>query len=369
MRSDADTTGCLRAVVAIFGRPSRPPAGGAGTRWSLPLWGGALVVSVVIAASWGQVSIPLETTGRLLWRAICELPIDSQERAQATIVYLIRLPRVLAAAVVGASLAVAGAVMQGLFRNPLADAGLIGVSSGGALGGALIIGSGLAVGASFVVPLATFAGAVGTAFVVYLFASRGGRTALTHLLLVGVAVNTLFGSLTTLILSLSRYEVSRQLLFWLMGGLDGRSWPHLQMMLPFALAGFLPVLFFTRDLNILTLGEETATTLGLRVETVKRCLLVLSALLAAAAVAISGTIGFVGLVIPHAMRLMVGPNHRVLLPAVALGGAIFLVWCDLLARTLVASEELRLGIITACVGAPVFLHLLFRQERVQRSDA
>jgi len=335
--------------------------------WSLPVWAGLLVVSVTVAVAWGQVSIPLETSARLLWCVLFELPIDAHERAQATIVYLIRLPRVLAAAVVGASLAVAGAAMQGLFRNPLADAGLIGVSSGGALAGALAISCGLATGATFALPLATFTGALTTAFGVYLVATQQGRTALSQLLLVGVAVNTLFGALTTLVLSLAHYEVSRQLLFWLMGGLDGRSWPHLQMMLPFALAGFLPVLCFARDLNVLTLGEETATTLGMRVETVKRCLLVFSALLAGAAVAVSGTIGFVGLVIPHAMRLLGGPNHRTLLPNAALGGAVFLVWCDLLARTLVVSEELRLGIITACVGAPLFLHLLLRQDRAQRN--
>ena len=337
-------------------------------RWTLGACAGVLAVSVIVAVAWGPVAIPLETTARLLWRALFELPVEGQERAQATIVYLIRLPRVLAAALVGASLAVAGAVMQGLFRNPLADAGLIGVSSGGALAGALVIATGVAAGASFMLPLATFAGALGTAFGVYLFATRRGRTALTHLLLVGIAVNTLFGSLTTLVLSLSHYEVSRQLLFWLMGGLDGRSWPHVQMMLPFALAGFLPALCLARDLNVLTLGEETATTLGLRVETVKRCLLVLSALLASAAVAVSGTIGFVGLVVPHAARLVVGPDHRRLLPSAALGGAVFLVWCDLLARTLVPGEELRLGILTACVGAPLFLHLLLRQERGQRSE-
>ena len=184
--------------------------------WSLPVWTGLLVGSVTVAVAWGQVSMPLETTARLLWCVLFELPIDTHERAQVTIVYLIRLPRVLAAAVVGASLAVAGAAMQGLFRNPLADAGLIGVSSGGALAGALAISCGLATGATFVLPLATFAGALTTAFGVYLVATQQGRTALSHLLLVGVAVNTLFGALTTLVLSLAHYEVSRQLLFWLM---------------------------------------------------------------------------------------------------------------------------------------------------------
>lgn len=332
----------------------------------MPVWGGVLLVSITIATSMGAVTLPLETTARLLIKSILQLPIESGERAAATIVYLIRFPRVLAAALVGASLAVSGVVMQGLFRNPLADSGLIGVSSGGALGGALVISSGLAVTSSLALPLATFAGALVTAFGVYFFASRRGSTALTHLLLVGIAVNALFGAVTTFVLSMAQYEVSRQLLFWLMGGLDGRSWPHVQMVLPFALGGLLPTVLLSRDLNVLTLGEETAGTLGLRVEAVKRVLLTLAALMAGAAVAVSGTIGFVGLVIPHIMRLIVGPNHRVLLPGAALGGAIFLVWCDLLARVLVPTEELRLGVITACVGAPLFINLLLRQERLQR---
>ncbi len=351
---------------AAFGRWSPRARGWLRSGWWLAAGVGLLLVSMLTGLAVGAVPIPLETTAQVLAKGILGLEVDGQERAQATIVYLLRFPRVLTAALVGASLALSGALMQGLFRNPLADAGLIGVSSGGALSGALVMSAGLAAGASFALPLATFGGALATAFGVYFFATRRGRTALTHLLLVGIAVNALFGALTTFVLSMAEYEVSRQLLFWLMGGLDGRSWPHVQMMLPFALGGFLPAFFLSRDLNILSLGEETATTLGLQVERVKRVLLVLSALLAGAAVAVSGTVGFVGLVIPHAIRLLVGPNHRALLPAAALAGAIFLIWCDVLARTLVPSEELRLGIITAFVGAPLFLNLLLRQERSQR---
>ncbi len=355
MRTSTDTLSVVRKV-AVEWRSS----------WSLVFFVGFLLVSMIIAMALGAVAIPLETTARLLVKGVLQLSIETDERAQATIVYLIRFPRVLAAALVGASLALSGVMMQGLFRNPLAEAGLIGVSSGGAFGGALIISSGLAVASSFILPVATFSGALLTAFGVYFFAARRGRTTLTNLLLVGIAVNALFGALTTFVLSIAQYEVSRQLLFWLMGGLDGRSWPHVQMILPFVLGGFLSALFLSRDLNVLVLGEETATTLGLSVEAVKRLLLILSALMAGAAVAVSGTIGFVGLVIPHIMRLLIGPNHRFLLPGAALGGAILLVWCDLLARTLVPNEELRLGVITAFIGAPVFLHLLLRQERLQR---
>ena len=358
----------MRTATETLLRVRKAVVGGQAS-WTVLCGSGVLLVSMTIAVALGAVSMPLETTARLLLKGILQLPVTSDERAQATIVYLIRFPRVLTAALAGASLALSGVVMQGLFRNPLADSSLIGVSSGGALGGALVISSGLATASSLTLPFATFSGALLTAFSVYFFATRRGRTALTHLLLVGIAANALFGALTTFVLSIAQYEVSRQLLFWLMGGLDGCSWSQVQMILPFMLGGFFPALFLSRDLNILTLGEETATTLGLRVEVVKRILLTLAALLAGAAVAVSGTIGFVGLVIPHIMRLVVGPNHRALLPGAVLGGAIFLVWCDLLARTLVPTGELRLGVITAFVGAPLFIHLLLRQERVQRGGS
>ncbi|MGH8009727.1 MAG: FecCD family ABC transporter permease, partial [Candidatus Binatia bacterium] len=244
-----------------------------------------------------------------------------------------------------------------------------GVSSGGALAGVLVISTGLAATSSWALPCATFAGALTTAFAVYFFTSRQGQTALTTLLLVGIAVNAVLASLTSLLLSLSPdYEIARQMQFWLMGGLDGRSWPHVQMLYPFALVGILGALSCGRELNVLLLGEETATSLGVQVERVKRLLLALSALLAGAAVAVSGTISFVGLIVPHFLRLMIGADHRLLLPVSALGGAIFLVACDLLARTLVPSEELRLGIITAFVGGPCFLLLLLREEKRRKGQ-
>jgi len=337
--------------------------------WSLSAGLVLLIFSMVVAVSLGTVSLPFETTGRLLIKGVLQLPVEGTERAQATIIYLIRFPRVLAAVLVGALLALSGVVMQGLFRNPMADAGIIGVSSGGAVGGILAISMGLAASSSLALPCATFAGALLTAFAIYFFTMRGGRTPLTTLLLVGIAFNAMLASLISLILSLAQdYELSQQMFFWLMGGLDGRGWTHVQMVFPFALGGFLLILLLSRDLNVLLLGEETATSLGLNVEVVKRLLLVLSALMAGAAVAVSGIVGFVGLVVPHIVRLIVGPDHRLLLPAAALGGAIFLVWCDLLARTLIPLEEVGLGVVTAFVGGPFFLHLLLREEKRQRGE-
>ncbi len=334
------------------------------TRWDLGILIVGTLASIMLATAVGSVSVPIVTVVRLLTQGIFQLPVSDDERGLATIIYLIRFPRVIAAAVVGGSLALAGTMMQGLFRNPLADAGLIGVSSGGALAGAIAISTGLGATSSFFLPFLTFGGAVASAFVVYFVASLGGgRASLMGLILCGVALNSLFGSLTTLILSLSKdYEISRQIFFWLMGGLDGRGWTHVQMILPFVFSGTVAALFLSRDLNLLLLGDETASSLGVHVEQSRRFLLFFASLLAGSAVAIAGTIGFVGLVVPHIMRSIVGTDHSLLVPASALGGAVFLVWCDLLCRVLIPFQEIQLGIVTALLGAPFFLHLLIKRD-------
>ncbi len=334
------------------------------TRWVLGILIVGTIASIMLATAVGSVSVPIVTVVRLLTQGIFQLQVSDDERGLATIIYLIRFPRVIAAAVVGGSLALAGAMMQGLFRNPLADAGLIGVSSGGALAGAIAISTGLGATSSFFLPCLTFGGAVASAFAVYFVASLSGRRAsLMGLILCGVALNSLFGSLTTLILSLSNdYEISRQIFFWLMGGLDGRGWSHIQMILPFAFSGTVAALFLSRDLNLLLLGDETASSLGVHVERSRRLLLFFASLLAGSAVAIAGTIGFVGLVVPHIMRSIVGTDHSLLVPASALGGAVFLVWCDLLCRVLIPFQEIQLGIVTALLGAPFFLHLLIKKD-------
>jgi iron complex transport system permease protein len=245
-------------------------------RWPLVVCAVLLFCSMTIASALGAVTLPLDTTVRLLAKSIAGFPIAGEERAQAAIIYLIRFPRVLAASLVGAALASSGVIMQGLFRNPLADAGIIGVLSGGALAGVIVISAGLAATSFVAVPCATFTGALCTAFAVYFFTTRKGRTPLTTLLLVGIAANSVLLSLTSVILSLSPdHGISRQMHFWLMGGLDGRGWLHVQMVLPFLVVGLLPALVLGRDLNVLLLGEETAMTLGLNVELVRRLCLVL----------------------------------------------------------------------------------------------
>lgn len=275
-----------------------------------------------------------------------------------TIVKQIRLPRVLLGFLVGASLAICGTAMQGVFRNPLASPYILGIASGASTGAALAI---LFVsGSALVLPSGAFVGAaIAVALVYNLAQGRDGKTSIFTLILAGVAVGALFSAVTSFLIFLSSGgERLSDVLFWIMGGLGRSNWTAVAVLAPVAVAGFAAVQFFTRDLNALSLGEEGAFHVGVKPEVLYRWLLGLTTLLTAAAVAMAGTIGFVGLVIPHIMRLLVGPDHRRLLPAAALAGGCFLVWSDMAARALFAPAELPVGVITAFFGAPFFLYLL-----------
>jgi iron complex transport system permease protein len=278
---------------------------------------------------------------------------------------VIRTPRVLVAALAGAALAMAGAQMQGLFKNPLASPDIVGTSSGGALGACVALVSGLALRSLFYLPVFSFVGAFFALFAVYVISTRQGRTPMATLLLTGVALNALIGAATSFLITMSwvRFDVAQEILFWLLGGLDNRGWPHFWLALPGIIAGTIVSLVYTRELDLMLTGEETAQSLGVDVEQVKRVVLTCAALLTGTAVAVSGVVGFVGLIVPHIVRLIIGPSHRRLIPASALTGAVFLIFADLLARTLRSPEEIRLGIITAAFGAPFFLYLLLRHRR------
>jgi iron complex transport system permease protein len=328
-------------------------------------FGVVLILSLVMALAWGSVSVSLDEVVAVFWRRLIGGDTD---RLQEAILLQIRLPRVVVAALVGGALALAGTVMQALFRNPMADPGIIGVSSGGALGAVIAIFTGLAFLHPLLLPALALLGASLSAFLVYALAIRQGRTPVTTLLLAGIAVSSFLTALTTLLLSLTQnILVLRELLFWLMGGLDGRGWHHVRIVfLPVVLGG-VGLIAFARELNLLASGgEEEAASLGVEVEWTKRILLLVASLITGLAVAVSGVIGFVGLVIPHLTRLLVGADHRILLPASFLCGAAFLTWADLVTRTIFQAEELRLGVVTAFVGAPFFLYLLWQRERGSR---
>jgi iron complex transport system permease protein len=264
----------------------------------------------------------------------------------------------------GGGLAISGTVMQGIFRNPLAEPGILGVSAGASLGALIAISSGTA--AFFILPFYAFLGAMLAVGVILTVAMlSGGRAGTLTLIMSGMAVGSLFGALTSLTLTAaSQYQVSSYI-FWTMGGLANRRWEHVLAILPLVAVTILIITIKARDLDILLLGDEEARALGVPPRATRTLMILLASVCTAAIVSMTGPIGFVGLIIPHIMRLLVGPSHRVLTVASAFGGAIFLVLCDLFTRLLAwpTGAELSVGIVTALVGAPYFLYLLFKSSR------
>ncbi|MFC4437629.1 MULTISPECIES: vitamin B12 ABC transporter permease BtuC [Natrialbaceae] len=327
--------------------------------WSFGL--SVLLVSVVVAsAALGPVRIDPVTVSKAMINFAGVGTYDVPATHQ-TIVADVRLPRILLAATVGFALAAAGTVMQGFFRNPLADPSIIGVSSGAAVGAVAAIAFPALVPIGSI-HLPAFVGAVVTAFLVYAIATEGGRTPVATLLLAGVAVQAFLGAVISYMLVHSG-ESLREAVVWMMGHLHRSNWGDVGFALPVTLVGVLVLGAYTREMNVLLLGEEDARHLGVNVERTKLLLLAIASIVTAAGVAVAGIIGFVGLVVPHMMRLVVGPDHRILLPTSALAGASFLVVADTAARVgAFGIPIVPVGIVTAVVGAPFFLYLLTSRE-------
>ena len=315
------------------------------TRFAFPValvaLAGLMIVSVGVGDFW-------LSPGRV-WAGL--LHYDEQA---SVIVWQIRMPRMVVACLIGAALSASGLVMQAYFRNSLASPGLLGVSSGGAAGAVVAIGLGWAAQSILVVPALAIAGACVATGAVLVLARSGAST--ERLLLAGVALNALLGAVTSYVLSncVISYERNAQIIFWLMGGLEDRTWEHVRMAAPIIL-GAVWLVPLGRPMDLLSLGAAEAQSLGVNVRGLRRQMLVLSTVLTALATAVAGTVGFVGLVVPHVLRLVVGPEHRRLVPLSLIGGAAFVLVCDLVGR---AAGNLRLGIVTALVGGPFFLWLL-----------
>jgi iron complex transport system permease protein len=316
-----------------------------------------LVASLWVGAVAGPSSLDVGDVMRVL--------LDRDAAGPAgDIVWRVRLPRVALAALVGACLAVAGVLFQALLRNPLADPFVLGVSGGAAVGGIAAMSLGATLGFGYAaVPPAAFAGAMLTTFVLYAVAGSGGRVSGTHLLLTGVVFNAFASAAIVFLASLSGLTESASIFLWLIGSLSATRIDVAPWVLLFLVAGLATALPSARNLNLLALGEESAQQLGVDVGRQQRVLLVATSLMVGAAVAVAGLVGFVGLIIPHLLRLALGPDHRLLLPAAALGGAAFLVLCDTVARTLLGGRELPVGAITALAGGPLFLFLLRRHHQ------
>lgn len=333
----------------------------------LVVLGALLLLCLLIAVAIGAVSIPPLDIAKMTLNKIGLTHFSPTWAAtDETILFQIRLPRVIAAALVGGALAAAGVLFQGLLRNPLADPYIIGTSAGAAFGATLVMM--FAISITFfgfgLIPIAAFFGALGAVFIVYNLARVGGKTPVISMLLAGFAVSAMLTAVMFFMVNLSGdRELINDIYSFLMGGISVTGWTKISVIAPLIIGGIILARFFAFRLNAFSLGEEGAAYLGINVEREKIMVLGLGSLLTAAAVSISGLVGFVGLVVPHAARLVLGPDHRLLLPAAALSGGAFIVLADLLARTLFAPREIHLGILTALVGAPFFIYLIRRTRR------
>lgn len=318
-----------------------------------------LLIVAVVSVGVGAVEIsPAQVISILLAPlGVALAPFDEQ---QAAVLQAIRLPRMLLGALVGAGLGVAGASMQGLFRNPLADPGLLGISSGAGLAVALSVVLGLNFFGMYSMPIFAFCGSLISTILIYSMAQRRGRLDVPTMLLAGIAINSMAGAGTGLMTFLATDDQLRSITFWSLGSLGGATWESLSAAAPLLLLGIVSLPILGRALDALSLGEANAEQLGISVQSVKWTIVSLVALCVGAGVAVAGSIGFVGLVVPHLLRLIGGPSHRYLLPASAFFGATLLMAADLLARTVVSPAELPIGIVTAMLGAPFFLYLLRR---------
>lgn len=351
------------APVAERERAPRGPGLGRITLLTLGLVGGLVVMALVSAAT-GAYAIPLgDVIDSVLHRAhLGGAPLD---RVGESVLWDARLPRVVLAVLVGAALGCAGALMQGVFGNPLAEPGVIGISSGAAVGAVAAIAFGLDFLGNWTVTAFAFVAGLATVLLVYVLSRSDGRTEVVTLILTGIAVNAFAGALIGLCVFFADNAQISGITFWQLGSLAQATWPKVLAVLPCALAGLLVAPWYARRLDLLALGERPARHLGVDVERLRVVLILVTALLTASAVAMAGIITFVGLLVPHLLRMAAGPGHRFLLPGSALGGALVLVSADLVARTAAQPAELPLGVLTALIGSPFFFWLLRRTRRRQ----
>lgn len=328
-----------------------------------------LLVAMLLGISIGTVSVPVIDILKIIGAEIFRLsPNEQIDPMYTNIVLNIRLPRVILAGLVGASLAIAGAAFQGLLRNPLADPYTLGVSSGASVGAVLTMFFGISI--PFVglltLPLLSILFAFITIFVVMLFARQIDRSMKVEtIILTGIIFSSFLGSIISMMIALTGEEL-RLIIGWLLGSVSMRGWAYIKIILPFFIIGSFLLLINTRELNAMSFGEERAQHIGVNVQKRKKIILIAGSILTGAAVAVSGTIGFVGLVIPHLTRLLWGPDHKHLLPLSILTGGGFLILADLVARTLISPSELPIGVITALIGAPVFGIILMNRRKERR---
>ncbi|REA58633.1 iron ABC transporter permease [Dyadobacter luteus] len=338
--------------------------------WVTLILGGTLLVSAVFSASVGALSITPGELGEIIAFKLGLIDTPTYDEQKSLVFWIIRLPRVCLAILVGAGLGIAGASLQGLFRNPIADSALIGVTSGASLFAVFVImlnvkflGIISEVGGAYTLSIASFVGAALTTLLVYQLSRLTGEGGMTTMLLCGIAINAFVGALTGLMTYMATDQQLRSITFWSLGSLGGANWTSVMAVAPFVFCSVVFMPYLSKALNLLVLGESQAAALGVNMTVLKRKVVVLATLGVGASVAVAGTIGFVGLVVPHIIRSAFGPDHKTLLIGSALGGAIVLTLADTISRTIVAPSELPIGILTALLGTPFFLYILWDQKR------
>lgn len=353
-----------RAAGPVVRRPRALVHGLVGRVGLLGLLTGGLLVAILFAAGRGQLDVPpSEVLGSVLHRLGLDLgPMPAHPQGENTL-WQVRFPRVLTAALAGAALASAGALMQGVFGNPLAEPGVVGVSSGAAVGAASVIVFGWAFAGSWTVAIAAFVTGLIATLLVYALSRDAGRTETVTLVLTGIALNAMASAALAFLMFLGDQQAREEIVFWTLGSLNGSRWEHLAVIAPLTAVGMVAAVILARQLDLLALGDRAARHVGVDVERLRLVTIVVVALLTAAAVAFCGIIAFVGLVVPHLVRLVAGPGHRMLVPASALGGALLLVLADLWARTAIDYADLPIGMLTSLVGGPFFFWLLRRARR------
>lgn len=327
-----------------------------------------LFLAIIISTSLGSANISFKETFSVILTKVPFLNslVDSRNISQdhTLIILQIRLPRIITSALVGMGLSVVGAAFQAIFKNPMADPYVLGISSGSALGAAIgfILGLDESIFGNTTITIIAFIGSILTTIIVYNIAKVKNKIPTTTLLLAGVSMGFFLSSLISIIMVFNRQQIEK-IVFWTLGSVSAASYGQILTLLPFLIIGIIIILSFSKDLNIMLTGDDTARSLGIEVETVKKIILGVSSIIVAACVSISGVIGFVGLIIPHAVRMIFGPDHKVLLPFSMIIGAIFMIISDTIARTIAAPSEIPVGAITALLGSPYFIYLLIKTKK------
>jgi iron complex transport system permease protein len=326
--------------------------------------GVALLAGMILSAMVGQLAItPAEVIGSVLRGVGIDSAWAPDDPVIESTLWVVRFPRLIMGLVVGAALAVAGAVMQAIFGNPLAEPGVVGVSSGAALGAAAAIVLGLTAFGGWTTAVMAFAGALLAVLLVYFVSRSSGRTEVVTLLLTGIAINAFAGAGLALLMFAGDTSSREQIVFWQLGSLNGSRWREVAIVAVVAAVGTAVALLFARRYDLLSLGERSARHLGVNVESLRIWSILLVALLTGAAVAFCGIIAFVGLVVPHIIRMAIGPGHRHLIVASAVGGGVLMIFADLVARTMISGADLPIGMLTSLIGGPFFFYLLYRARR------